>query len=397
MQQRLDRECVYVPSGRFGLYLALRQWCPPGGRLLMSPLDDDVLLFLVHAAGLRPVMAPVDPRDGNIAPEAVPEATWRGLAGVMTTNLYGLPDRVEQLKARCDRHGIPLIEDAAHALGITVGGRPVGTFGQAAVFSLAKHAGARTGGVLACAGRADRLALEALRDELLAPGRLAAELDYQLRPRAERLLRRIHMTRAARQVHAALGRAERPPGSYRMKLHPDRLRAAIARGPGLDHFDAWLRVDLHDWRRRQGRLRLRAVDARVRRVDERREQRIAAARLLASTGLAAEGVGEALEGPDGPPALFRVPLLVTDRDRWVDVLDRHDIATGYLYDAPLDDYAGPEFAEPSPDPEPARWFARHVLPVDPLGARAAHRLLTAGGAAAAPAFPRPNGSIGSAA
>nr|WP_276617662.1 DegT/DnrJ/EryC1/StrS family aminotransferase [Streptomyces coryli] len=394
MQERLDRECVYVPSGRFGLYLALRQWCPPGGRLLMSPLDDDVLLFLVHAAGLRPVLAPVDPRDGNIAVDAVSEQTWRRLSGVMTTNLYGLPDRVEELKSRCVQHGIPLIEDAAHALGTSIGGRPVGTFGDAASFSLAKHARARTGGVVACATRTDRLILEKLRDELLVPGRLASDADHYLRPRAERLLRRLHLTRPARRLHAALGLAERPRGSNRMELHPDRLRAAIARGPGLDHFDPWIRVDRHDYRRATGGWRLRTVETRLRKVDDVREQRVAAARLLESTGLAAEGVTAALAGPE-PPALFRIPLLVADRDRWVDILDRHDIATGYLYDAPLDDYAGPEFCDPSPDPEPARWYARHVLPVDPLRARAAHQLLMTGGAMAAPAFERPAGTVGS--
>ena len=78
-----------------------------------APLDDDVILFVVLAAGLRPVMAPVSANSGAIDPAAVPDATWSSLCGVLTTNLYGLPDRVAELRARCDRLGIPLIEDAA--------------------------------------------------------------------------------------------------------------------------------------------------------------------------------------------------------------------------------------------------------------------------------------------
>jgi hypothetical protein len=35
-----------------------------------------------------------------------PDATWSSLGGVLTTNLYGLPDRVTELRARCDRLGI---------------------------------------------------------------------------------------------------------------------------------------------------------------------------------------------------------------------------------------------------------------------------------------------------
>ena len=63
------------------------------------PLDDDVILFVVLAAGLRPVMAPVSANSGTIDPAAVPDATWSSLCGVLTTNLYGLPDRVAELRA----------------------------------------------------------------------------------------------------------------------------------------------------------------------------------------------------------------------------------------------------------------------------------------------------------
>jgi dTDP-4-amino-4,6-dideoxygalactose transaminase len=58
-------------------------------------------------------MAPVSANSCTIDPAAVPDATWSSLCGVLTTNLYGLPDRVAELRARCDRLGIPLIEDAA--------------------------------------------------------------------------------------------------------------------------------------------------------------------------------------------------------------------------------------------------------------------------------------------
>ena len=46
-------------------------------------------------------------------------------------------------------------------------------------------------------------------------------------------------------------------------------------------------------------------------------------------------------------------------------LRRNRIKVYFVYDPPLDDYAGPELCERSPDPEAAGWWARHVLPVDP--------------------------------
>jgi hypothetical protein len=49
-------------------------------------------------------------------------------------------------------------------------------------------------------------------------------------------------------------------------------------------------------------------------------------------------------------------------------LARRMLHVGYIYDPPLDDYAGPGFAEPSTAPGLARWWANHVFPADPLQA-----------------------------
>ena len=56
-------------------------------------------------------------------------------------------------------------------------------------------------------------------------------------------------------------------------------------------------------------------------------------------------------------------------------LKRRILNIGYIYDPPLDDYAGSAFAEPSPSPDAARRWASHVLPLDPLEAEEAMRAL----------------------
>src|SRR5207248_6047829 len=60
-RRRYGREALYLPSGRVALYLAFREWLRPGDRVLMSPINDDVVFFVVLAAGLVPVLGPVDP------------------------------------------------------------------------------------------------------------------------------------------------------------------------------------------------------------------------------------------------------------------------------------------------------------------------------------------------
>ena len=66
-----------------------------------------------------------------------------------------------------------------------------------------------------------------------------------------------------------------------------------------------------------------------------------------------------------PLPLLRVPLLVEDRDAVAVELRRHRVNVYFVYAPPLDDYSGPKFSEPSPAPEAARWWAAHILPVNP--------------------------------
>lgn len=370
MRERLGRQCLYVPSCRLGLYVALRHWCPPGGRVLMSPVNDDVIFFVVLAAGLRPVQAPLDPHDGSIDLAAVPDELWPQLSAVLTTNLYGNPDPAPELAVKCGQLGIPLIEDAAHAIGSEVAGRKVGTFGQASVFSLSKHTAAKAGGFLALADPGLREALAKTRDELLTPRGSRAELAYWARPYAEAAVRGLRLAPAAWAVLRMLGQQERE--DIRMALRPDELRRAIESAPGLAPFHSWARVDMHDYRATPGRGRLARIQRKLGRLDVVLDaHRRGAERLLATEWARPK------PGPVQP--LFRVPLLVEDRDAARAALARERITVGYLYDPPLDDYAGEAFTDPSPAPGAGRWFAQHALPVDPLKAARTIEVLRAAG------------------
>jgi hypothetical protein len=104
---------------------------------------------------------------------------------------------------------------------------------------------------------------------------------------------------------------------------------------------------------------------RLRHLDVDRARRIEGVDRLRALPAAAPAVREG-----DPQPLFRVPLLMEDRGAMIAKLERRILGIGYIYDPPLDDYAGPEFAEPSHAPEVARRWSRRVLPVDPLDAEA---------------------------
>jgi len=365
---RIGRPCLFVPSGRMALHLALRTWLSPGSRILMSPVTDDVIFFTVLAAGLRPVMAPVSPDDGNIDPGLLDERAWSSLNGVLTTNLYGLPDRVRELRARCDADRIPLIEDAAHAIETTVGGRSIGTFGEAAAFSLSKHVGASCGGVLAFEEESSRAELERLRDACTVHGEARERRVRVATAGTEALVVALRLTWPVRWLRRRLGLVERR--GHRMPLLPHELRRAISAGEGLAAMHAWVRVDRHDYRVAPSAVLLERALRRLRRLDDDCARRADAVERLRSLPVVAAGV----RGGDAQP-LFRVPLLVDDRMDLIAKLERRVVNVGYIYDPPLDDYAGPEFAEPSPAPQAARRWASRVLPVDPLEAEQVIRTL----------------------
>jgi DegT/DnrJ/EryC1/StrS aminotransferase family protein len=360
LERRTRRTCVFMPSGRFAMHVAFRLLLSPGDRILMSPIEDDTVFFGALAAGLRPVMAPVSVLDGNIRVDAVPEHTWAGLAAVLTGNTYGLPDDISRLRGECERRGIPLIEDVAHAIETELDGRPVGSFGAAAVFSLSKHFPGK-GGALALGPEADPEEAARLGAQLMVPRPVRSRVVGAARTATRGSLAVLRLRGRVDRAQEAL----RPvrPGPWRVALRPELLEHARTTGD-LALFDPWMQTGYPDYRMRPRASQLRRTLASLRWLTRDREQRLAGVARLRTLDAAAPAVR------DGPPLpLLRVPLLVEDRDVVALDLRRNRIKVYFVYDPPLDDYAGPELCERSPDPEAAGWWARHVLPVDPHDAQ----------------------------
>jgi dTDP-4-amino-4,6-dideoxygalactose transaminase len=340
-EARFGRDGLYLPSARLGLYLVFREWLRPGDRVLMSPVNCDVVLFTVLAAGLVPVLGPVDPRTGNLDPAAIEDATWASLHAVLTTNLYGVPDRMDVLQERCRRHRLLLVEDACHAFDSRFAGRRIGEFGDVAVSSLSKQVGG-AGAIVTVAepGRRDALARRAAR-----------ELRDQSFPRARRWL--------ARQRDRLL-RRQSPRCGERLRYDAGEVSRARDEGGGLERFERWLKADHPTYRTWPPRSALRSTLERLERFEEHRPARLAGAARLLATGYALPGFRIPADS-----TLLRVPLFVHERARVRESLGRRGLHINYLYDPPLDLYA-PALTESLPSPAAARIWSRDVLPVDPL-------------------------------
>lgn len=143
------RHVVAVASCTAGLMLVLRS-CVPGGRVVLPSFTFAATVHAAHWAGGSLSFADVDADSLTLDPD---DAARRieGAAALVAVHLYGTPCAVERLGRLADAAGIPLIYDAAHALGSRRAGRPVGGSGVAEVFSLSptKVTVAGEGGLIA--------------------------------------------------------------------------------------------------------------------------------------------------------------------------------------------------------------------------------------------------------
>jgi dTDP-4-amino-4,6-dideoxygalactose transaminase len=97
----------------------------------------------------------------------------------LSANLYGIPNRLPEIEAFARDSEIDFIDDAAQAMGATVDGRHVGTFGSAGLFSLdkGKNITSIQGGILITSQPSLADALTRLAKELPPPSPLATMLD----------------------------------------------------------------------------------------------------------------------------------------------------------------------------------------------------------------------------
>ena len=91
--------------------------------------------------GANPVFIDSEEATWNMDPQLLEKAITEGIAAgkkpkaIIVVHLYGMPAQMEQICAIANRYGIPVLEDAAEALGSSINGQKCGTFGDIAVLS----------------------------------------------------------------------------------------------------------------------------------------------------------------------------------------------------------------------------------------------------------------------
>ncbi len=227
------RHAVGLSSGTAALHLALLvSRVQPGDEVMCSTLTFAATANAIVQAGAAPVLVDSDDASWNLDPDLLAQELKRRAdlgrlpAAVVAVDLYGQCCDYERLVPICAEYDIPLIEDAAEALGATFAGRPAGSFGDVAIFSFNgnKIITASGGGMLVTPDEAVADRVRYLSTQARQPAAHYEHTEVGFNYRLSNIL-------------AALGRAQLKDLDARIERRREfnrRYREALEGRPGVD-------------------------------------------------------------------------------------------------------------------------------------------------------------------
>ncbi len=131
-----DLTSVSTSNGTTALHLALvALGIGQGDEVIVPDLTFAATVNAVLYCGATPILVDVDVQSWNITAEIVGPAITNRTKAIIPVHLYGQPCDMAPLRQLADKHGLLVIEDSAEAIGSTYQGQPVGTLGDASIFS----------------------------------------------------------------------------------------------------------------------------------------------------------------------------------------------------------------------------------------------------------------------
>jgi dTDP-4-amino-4,6-dideoxygalactose transaminase len=140
------RYAVALNSCTAALHLSLlAAGVGPGDEVITTPLTFCATANAIIHTGATPVLADIARDTMNLDPAAVDAAITDRTAAIVPVHYAGRPADMAALRALATRHGLTLIDDAAHALGAQIAGRRIGAIADLSCFSFHATKNATTG------------------------------------------------------------------------------------------------------------------------------------------------------------------------------------------------------------------------------------------------------------
>jgi perosamine synthetase len=131
-----ERECVAVNSGTSGLHLALLSLgIGIGDEVIVPSFTFAASANAIVLAGAKPIFVDIDPISFCLNPEKIEFLITKKTQAIMVVHMFGMPADMWRIQQIAQKHNLKIIEDAAQAHYSFYKNKPVGTFGDASVFS----------------------------------------------------------------------------------------------------------------------------------------------------------------------------------------------------------------------------------------------------------------------
>jgi dTDP-4-amino-4,6-dideoxygalactose transaminase len=133
------QHAVAVASGTLGLLLTLRAYgIGAGHEVVTSAYSWHQIGHVIALAGAQPVFADIDYWSGTLAPDKAAARIGANTHALVVANINGHPAAWAPLRELAARHGLLLIEDSSEAIGSRYQDKPVGSFGDCAIFDFSQ-------------------------------------------------------------------------------------------------------------------------------------------------------------------------------------------------------------------------------------------------------------------
>ena len=137
-----SRYVLALNSGTAAIHLALKALgVSPGDTVIAPTFTYVATINPIIYLGATPILIDSEPTTWNMSPELLESAILEGIAKgkkskcIIIVHAYGMPARMNELMEIGHKYGIPILEDAAEAIGSTYQGQMAGTIGQVGIFS----------------------------------------------------------------------------------------------------------------------------------------------------------------------------------------------------------------------------------------------------------------------
>jgi dTDP-4-amino-4,6-dideoxygalactose transaminase len=129
-------QAVCLNSATAGLFLCLKALgIGPGDEVITTPYTFAASVNVILHSGARPILVDVKKDDFNIDPVLIEKAVTKKTRAIIPVHYGGKSCDLEAIGAIASKQGIPVIEDAAHAIGTEYRGKKIGSISRFTVFS----------------------------------------------------------------------------------------------------------------------------------------------------------------------------------------------------------------------------------------------------------------------